>query len=110
LVRADRLTATERARLHTARAQALAKLGRAHDAVTAVGVADYEDQITFALRLVRLAQQIIDRARAHRSWWPEHSIVPNPLVVHRPGQEPWCSAVAARHRGSVGGAGDGEAR
>ena len=42
LVRADRLTATERARLHTARARALAKLGRAQDAVTAVGVADEE--------------------------------------------------------------------
>ena len=44
LVRADRLTATERARLQTARARAraLAKLGRAQDAVTAVGVADEE--------------------------------------------------------------------
>ena len=42
LVRADRLTATERARLHTTRARALAKLGRAQDTVTAVGVADEE--------------------------------------------------------------------
>ena len=42
LVRADRLTATERARLHTARARVLARLGRTQDAVTAIGVADEE--------------------------------------------------------------------
>jgi hypothetical protein len=40
LVRADRLTATEQAMLHTVRAHALAKLGRVQDAVAAVGVAD----------------------------------------------------------------------
>jgi hypothetical protein len=44
LVRADRLTATERAMLHTVRARALAKMGasRAQDALTAVGMADEE--------------------------------------------------------------------
>lgn len=40
LVRADRLAAPERARLHTARAVVLATLGRVQEAVTAVGVAD----------------------------------------------------------------------
>ncbi len=42
LVRAERLTSTERAMLHTIRARALAKLGpsRTQDALTAVGVAD----------------------------------------------------------------------
>lgn len=40
LVRADRLTATERAMLHTAHARALAKMGRVRDALLAVGVAD----------------------------------------------------------------------
>lgn len=42
LVRADRLTATERAMLHTVRARALAKLGspRVQDALSAVGAAD----------------------------------------------------------------------
>jgi len=42
LVRSDRLTATERAMLHTVQARALAKLGpaRAQDALTAVGTAD----------------------------------------------------------------------
>jgi hypothetical protein len=40
LVRADRLTATERAMLHTARARALAKLGRIQDTAAAVGAAD----------------------------------------------------------------------
>ena len=42
LVRADRLTATERAMLHTVRARALAKFGpsRAQEALTAVGAAD----------------------------------------------------------------------
>ncbi|PZG16540.1 hypothetical protein C1I95_17245 [Micromonospora craterilacus] len=44
LVRADRLTATERAMLHTVRARALAKFGppRAQEALTAVGAADEE--------------------------------------------------------------------
>ncbi|MGH3823803.1 MAG: XRE family transcriptional regulator [Pseudonocardiaceae bacterium] len=42
MVRADRLTATERAILHTERAWALAKLGRVQDAVAAVGLADEE--------------------------------------------------------------------
>ncbi len=42
VVRADRLTATERAMLHTGRARALAKLGRVQDAASAVGVADEE--------------------------------------------------------------------
>jgi hypothetical protein len=40
LVRSDRLTATERACLHTLRARALAKLGRAQECLTAVGAAD----------------------------------------------------------------------
>ncbi|RIQ29656.1 XRE family transcriptional regulator [Jiangella rhizosphaerae] len=40
LVRSDRLTATERAMLHTARARALAKLGRYQDTLRAVGQAD----------------------------------------------------------------------
>ncbi|MGI8309400.1 XRE family transcriptional regulator [Saccharopolyspora hattusasensis] len=40
LVRADRLVATERAMLHTARARALGKLGRIQDTLTAVGLAD----------------------------------------------------------------------
>jgi transcriptional regulator with XRE-family HTH domain len=40
LVRADRLTGTERAMLHTARARALAKLGRVQDTLSAVGEAD----------------------------------------------------------------------
>ncbi len=42
LVRADRLTATERSILHVGRATALAKLGRVQDAAAAVGVADEE--------------------------------------------------------------------
>lgn len=42
LVRADRLTATERAMLHTVRAHALGMLGRAQEAATAVGAADEE--------------------------------------------------------------------
>ncbi len=40
LARADRLTATEQAMLHTARARALAKLGRTQDTLRAVGHAD----------------------------------------------------------------------
>lgn len=40
LVRSDRLTATERACLHTLRARALAKLGRAQECLSAVGAAD----------------------------------------------------------------------
>ncbi len=40
LVRSDRLTATERASLHTLRARALAKLRRVQDTLTAVGAAD----------------------------------------------------------------------
>lgn len=40
LVRADRLTATELARLHTSRGRTLSKLGRVQEAATAVGVAD----------------------------------------------------------------------
>lgn len=40
LVRADRLTATEQAMLHTARARALAKMGRVRDTLIAVGTAD----------------------------------------------------------------------
>jgi hypothetical protein len=42
MVRADRLTASERAILHTGRAQALAKLGRVQEAAAAVGAADEE--------------------------------------------------------------------
>ncbi len=42
MVRADRLTATERAMLHSARARALAKLHRTEEAVRAVGQADDE--------------------------------------------------------------------
>lgn len=42
MVRSDRLTATERAMLHTDRARALAKLGRVQDAAAAVGLADEE--------------------------------------------------------------------
>ncbi|MGW7531705.1 XRE family transcriptional regulator [Amycolatopsis sp. NPDC054798] len=42
LVRADRLTATERAMLHTAHARALAKMRRTRDALAAVGRADDE--------------------------------------------------------------------
>lgn len=42
MVRADWLTATERAILHTERAWALAKLGRVQDTVSAVGLADEE--------------------------------------------------------------------
>ncbi len=40
LARADRLTATERAMLHTARARAFAKMGRVQDTLSAVGAAD----------------------------------------------------------------------
>ncbi|GAA3852327.1 hypothetical protein GCM10022243_17480 [Saccharothrix violaceirubra] len=40
LVRADRLTPTERAMLHTAHARALAKMGRVRDTLVAVGTAD----------------------------------------------------------------------
>jgi transcriptional regulator with XRE-family HTH domain len=40
MVRADRLTGTERAMLHTARARALAKLGHVQDTLKAVGYAD----------------------------------------------------------------------
>ena len=40
LVRADRLTATERAMLHTAHARALAKMGRVQETLIAVGLAD----------------------------------------------------------------------
>lgn len=40
LVRADRLTATERAMLHTAHARALAKMNRVRDTLIAVGTAD----------------------------------------------------------------------
>ncbi|MFF0492835.1 helix-turn-helix domain-containing protein [Nocardia sp. NPDC004068] len=42
MVRADRLTATERAMLHSARARALAKLHRVEEAAQAVGQADDE--------------------------------------------------------------------
>ncbi|XVS61984.1 helix-turn-helix transcriptional regulator [Actinosynnema sp. CA-299493] len=42
LVRADRLTATERAMLHTGRARALAKLARMQETASAVGAADEE--------------------------------------------------------------------
>jgi hypothetical protein len=42
LVRADRLSATERAMLHTVRAHGLGMLGRAHEAMRAVDVADRE--------------------------------------------------------------------
>lgn len=42
LVRADRLSATERAMLHTGRARALARLGRIQETACAVGVADEE--------------------------------------------------------------------
>ncbi len=42
MVRADRLTATERAMLHAARARALAKLHRTEEAVRSVGQADEE--------------------------------------------------------------------
>jgi len=41
-VRADRLTATQRAIVHSGRAQILAKLGRTQDALTAVGKSDEE--------------------------------------------------------------------
>jgi hypothetical protein len=40
LVRSDRLTATERAMLHTAHARALAKMNRVRDTLIAVGTAD----------------------------------------------------------------------
>ncbi|WP_216209927.1 XRE family transcriptional regulator [Amycolatopsis aidingensis] len=40
LVRADRLTATERSMLHTARAKALAATGRTREAVRELGIAD----------------------------------------------------------------------
>lgn len=40
LVRADRLTATEQAMLHTARARAFGAMGNARDTTTAVGLAD----------------------------------------------------------------------
>ncbi|MGW0998352.1 helix-turn-helix domain-containing protein [Streptomyces sp. NPDC002523] len=40
LVRADRLTATERAMLHTARARAFGKMGNVRDCMAAVGEAD----------------------------------------------------------------------
>lgn len=40
LVRSDRITATERAMLHTARARAFAKLGNVRETLTAVGQAD----------------------------------------------------------------------
>ena len=42
MVRADRLTPTERAMLLSARARALAKLARAQDTVTTIGMADEE--------------------------------------------------------------------
>lgn len=42
MVRADRLTATERAMLHTGRARALAKLRRDQETASAVGMADEE--------------------------------------------------------------------
>ncbi|MFZ2119156.1 MAG: XRE family transcriptional regulator [Pseudonocardiaceae bacterium] len=42
MVRADRLTATERAMLHTGRARALAKLGRIQETASVVGAADEE--------------------------------------------------------------------
>lgn len=42
MVRADRLTTNERAILHTGRAQALTLLGRAQEAITAIGLADEE--------------------------------------------------------------------
>lgn len=42
MVRSDRLTATERAMLHTGRARALAKLGDVQATVSAVGAADEE--------------------------------------------------------------------
>lgn len=46
MVRSDRLTATERAMLHTGRARALAKLGRVQDTAAAVGAADEEFSYT----------------------------------------------------------------
>ncbi len=42
LVRAERLTATERALLHNSRARDLAKLGEVQDALSAIGTADEE--------------------------------------------------------------------
>lgn len=42
MVRSDRLTATERAIMHTGRAHALARLGRTEDTIAAVGAADEE--------------------------------------------------------------------
>ena len=42
MVRADRVTVTERAMLHTGRAQALGKLGRVQEPAAAVGIADEE--------------------------------------------------------------------
>lgn len=42
MVRTDRLTATQRAKLHTARARSLSKLGRVQDTAAAVGLADEE--------------------------------------------------------------------
>lgn len=42
LVRADRITPTQRAMLHTTRARALAKMGRVQDTMAAVGSADDE--------------------------------------------------------------------
>ncbi|MGH3811332.1 MAG: XRE family transcriptional regulator, partial [Pseudonocardiaceae bacterium] len=70
MVRADRLTATERAMLHTVRAQALAKLGRIQDMTSAVGVADEEfsharpanDPVT--VRYYDAAQHALDNGRA----------------------------------------------
>lgn len=46
MVRADRLTATERAMLHAGRARALAKLGRIQETASAVGAADEEFNYT----------------------------------------------------------------
>jgi len=42
MVRSDRLTATQRAMLHTARARVLAKLGRVPETIAAIGDADEE--------------------------------------------------------------------
>ncbi len=97
LVRADRLSATERARLHTARARVRAKLDRGQEAATVVGMAD--EQFSHA------------RADNTPTWMAHYDD-----AVHRGevGHALWEVAVhgqfvtEARHRLADAGAGHGE--
>ncbi|SHG23018.1 hypothetical protein SAMN05444320_10793 [Streptoalloteichus hindustanus] len=90
LVRADRLTPTERAMLHTGRARALAKLGRVQETLRAVGAADEE----FTGRLpTNAAVDAVLRRRATLRRHRARPVGPRSTRALRAG-----SAWASRHR------------